>query len=100
MQSGQSGKSLPPRQQEPRNKKILPASEPGPIGRGPLRTSERPEKSPALPERLRPQMVPRGSQRDPDIRRNVSRYVESLIKLYEMTDPAQGPASEHNIKEM
>jgi hypothetical protein len=65
-------------------------------GRDSPPTSETPEKLPRLPQRLRPRTVPRGSQRDPDIRDTVSRYVDSLIQLYEMTDPAQGPASEDN----
>jgi hypothetical protein len=47
-------------------------------------------------EEFRPRIVRRGSQRDPDIRRTVSRYIDSLIRLYEETDPAQGPASEEN----
>jgi hypothetical protein len=60
------------------------------------RQSEELKESARLPKRFRRRLVPRGSQRDPDIRRTVSRYVKSLIQLYEMTDPAYGAASEDN----
>jgi hypothetical protein len=60
------------------------------------RQSEELKELARLPKRFRRRLVPRGSQRDPDIRRTVSRYVKSLIQLYEMTDPAYGAASEDN----
>jgi len=38
--------------------------------------------------------LPPGSQRDPEIRKTVARYVRSLIELYVTTDPVQGAVSE------
>jgi hypothetical protein len=36
------------------------------------------------------------SQRLPDIRAQIDPYIQSLVELYEMTDPAQGIASEED----
>jgi hypothetical protein len=46
--------------------------------------------------KVQPRIVPRGSQRDPEIRATVARYIRSLIKLYEMTDPIRGAESEED----
>lgn len=40
------------------------------------------------------------SQRSPDIRETVDRYIQSLIKVYEMTDPAKGETSEKDKLEL
>jgi hypothetical protein len=46
--------------------------------------------------KVQPRSLPRGSQRDPDIRATVRRYIRSLIQLYEVTDPIRGTVSEED----
>jgi hypothetical protein len=65
------------------------------VGRPP-RTNEPSEKFAHLPKRFRPRILPRGSQRDPDIRATVADYTKTLIKLYEITDPIRGVVSEED----
>jgi hypothetical protein len=50
----------------------------------------------ASPRRNRPRKPKAASQRKADIRAIVARHVESLIKLYETTDPALGSRSEED----
>jgi hypothetical protein len=54
---------------------------------------------PALPPRKQKrhkQKLAAASQRRPDIREQIESYIQSLLQLYENTDPARGAASEEN----
>jgi hypothetical protein len=52
------------------------------------------DKSKLRSNRRRPKYITPGSQRDPEIRKNVARYIRNLVELYEMTDPGRGTVSE------
>lgn len=47
-------------------------------------------------QKYRSRKVQAASQRWPDIRAQINPYIQSLIELYEMTDPARGIASEED----